>query len=93
MGNEHLCDDLVKEDIMTPLSAMIRDCLAKLDQIHKKSDVDVDKVMEGAPATEGSKKSASTAKAKHRQRLKADIEEQQLCEVLEQGLHLLWNVR
>ena len=77
---------------MTPLSAMIRDCLAKLDQIRKKSE-DGEKAMEGVSASEGSKKSASSAKAKHRQRLKADIEEQQWCEVLEQGLHLLWNVR
>ena len=36
---------------------------------------------------------ASSAKAKHRQRLMVDIEEQQLSEALEQGLHLLWNLR
>lgn len=98
VGSEQICDSLVREDIMTPLSAMIRDCLAKLDQIRTKKTEAAEKSIEGASAIgegggEGGGKGASSAKAIYRQRLKADIEEEQWSGALEQGLHLLWNVR
>jgi hypothetical protein len=42
---------------------------------------------------EGERKGAMSLSAKAKlQRLRTEIEEEQWCEALEQGLHLLWNV-
>ena len=95
LGNNGMCDDLVKEDIMTPLSAMLRDCLSRLElSLEREED---ERVKEGVSLEgetgESPEESVKGKKAKHRKRLKADIEKQQLTQVLEQGLHLLWNVR
>ena len=79
---------------MTPLSAMIRDCLAKLEQIRaKKTEADAVKSVEGASVSgEEAGKETISAKAIYQQRLKIDIEEEQWSGALEQGLHLLRNV-
>ena len=93
--NEKQCQSMVGQDIMTPLSAMIRDCLTKLDQIRIKKYRSGVRPMEGASTSgEGGKAEGATcisARASRR-RLKTDIEEEQWRGALEQGLHLLWNV-
>lgn len=89
-----MCDDLVKEDVMTPLSALLRDCLSKLEQhsLEEQKGGSKEGNMEAATG-EGREDGVKMKKVKHRKRLKADIERQQLTEVLEQALHLLWNIR
>ena len=93
--NEKQCQSMVDQDIMTPLSAMIRDCLTKLDQIRIKKYQSIQKPKEGASTSgEGGKAEGAmciSARASRR-RLMTDIEEEQWRETLEQGLHLLWNV-
>ena len=95
IASEEICDDLVKEDIMTPLSAMFRNCLSRLEQIRKNSEEKESEsgTMQGVTGGDGQEESVKAKKARHRKRLKIDIEQQQLAGVLEQGLHLLWNVR
>ena len=80
---------------MTPLSAMLRDCLSRLEQIRKNSEEEGSEsgAMEGVTGGGGREESVKAKKARHRKRLKIDIEQQQLTGVLEQGLHLMWNVR
>ena len=97
MGSDDVCDDLIKEDIMTPLSALLRDCLSKLEQqsLEERERVEGERE-EGnmeASTVEGHEDGVKVKKTKHRKRLKADVERQQLTEVLEQALHLLWNIR
>ena len=100
MVDERQCQSMVSQDIMTPLSAMIRDCLSKLDQIRiKKHRSGVHRLTEGdsPPASdgeeEGEREGATCISEKaERRRLKTDAEEEQCCEALEQGLHLLWNI-
>ena len=99
---------VVSQDVMTPLSAMIRDCLAKLDQIRTKKQHQSD-VHRPAEPTEGGSPPAGDRKEEEeggekegamcisenaeQWRLNTDAEETELCcEALEQGLHLLWNI-
>ena len=99
---------VVSQDVMTPLSAMIRDCLAKLDQIQakKQHQSDVHRLAEptegGSPAAgdregegEGDEREGAMCISENAEqwRLNTDAEEAELCcEALEQGLHLLWNI-
>ena len=92
IGSEKTSDDLVKEDIMTPLSAMIKDCLSRLEHLSK-SEEERGEEMADERTKGSSDESVSTKKGKERKRVKAEVEEQQLTQVLEQGLHLLWNLR
>ena len=97
IGSDDVCDDLVKEDIMTPLSALLRDCLSRLEQ----QSLEEREIVEGereegnmeASTVEGREDCVKVKKTKHRKRLKVDVERQQLTEVLEQALHLLCNIR
>ena len=86
MENVDFCEQMIREDIMTPLSLMLKDCLGRLEKVETKDDTP----MEGG--TSGSVSSRGKSKMKER-RQQCDVERQQLLGVLEQGLHLLWNVR
>lgn len=93
--DDEVCDDLVKEDIVTPLSAMLRDCVSKFEETRRRGvgeEESGEMTVEGVSGGRG-KGSAGARKAEHQKGLKVDIEQQKLSEVLEQGLHLLWNVR
>ena len=99
MVDENQCQSMIDRDIMTPLSAMIRDCLTQLDQIRIKKYQSGVRSPEGASADGEAEDKVEeeegavcvSAKAK-RNRLKIDLEEEQWREALEQGLHLLWNI-
>ena len=102
------CRYVVSRDVMTPLSAMIRDCLAKLDQIRTKKQHQSG-VHRPAEPTEGGLPPADDRKEEEeggeregamcisenaeQWKLKTDAEEAELCcEALEQGLYLFWNI-
>ena len=76
---------------MTPLSALLRDCLSKMEQVSRREE-EGEKMAE-AGGKDCPERSVKEKKSKHRERLKVDVEKQQLIQVLEQGLHLLWNIR
>ena len=79
---------MVDQDIMTPLAAMIRDCLTKLDHMQtKKHSINVRSSEEASaiPSEEGGKTEGAAC-------ITAAKKQEQWYEMLEQGLHLLWNV-
>ena len=101
MVDENQCQSMIDRDIMTPLSAMIRDTLTQLDQIRMKKYRSSVRSPEGALPDDKAEDKVDleeeegavcvSVKAK-RKRLKTDVEEEQWGEALEQGLHLLWNI-
>ena len=78
---------------MTPLSAMIRDCLARLRKGNEEEEEEEEEGKGSAMMEGENRDDVKAKKARHKKRLKVDIEQQQLTGVLEQGLHLLWNIR
>ena len=86
--DENQCQSMVDQDIMTPLAAMIRDCLTKLDHMQTKkhsSDVRSSEEASAIPSEEGGKTEGAAC-------ITVAKKQEQWYEMLEQGLHLLWNV-
>ena len=82
---------------MTPLSALLRDCLSKLEQHSLEEQEGVTGEREERNMEDGTgerrEDGVKEKKLKRWKRLKADVERQQLTEVLKQALRLLWNIR
>ena len=91
IDSEEFFEQMVGEDVMTPLSAMLRGCLAQLGEEGEGG--------QGSGGVEGEGEGGRGRRRRGETRAvkssadKERVHRGQVYGVLEQGLHLLWNIR